>query len=250
MSSYVVAIPSYNRSNNIADKVLTTLREGNVPAKKVYVFVANRVEEELYKNAIPRDMYNEIVVGKLGITNQRNFITQYFPVNQYIVSLDDDITSLQKVKGTKYVHIHDLDAFFKKAYQIMKEEGLYIWGVYPAKSLMYMKNMVSTDLKFIPGFTYGFINRRLKELKMSPKAEGKEDIEQSILYYLMDGGVVRFNYVTPNQTAPRVGGLGKDRMEMNQKASEYMKKTYPDIVTIYYRKNGLAELKLARLPRV
>lgn len=248
--SYVIAIPSYNRAHNIEEKVLTALNHGNVSQNKVYIFVANKAQEELYKNAVSPNMYNKIVVGKLGITNQRNFISDYFPEGQYVVSLDDDISSLQKVKGTKYVHIRDLDKFFKDAHAILKKEGLYLWGVYPTKSLMYMYNTVSTDLKFIPGFTHGYINRHLKELQMSPKAEGKEDIEQSILFYQMDGGVVRFNYITPNQTQPRVGGLGKERHEMNEKAAQYMVKKYPDLVTIFHRKNGLTELKLARRPRI
>ena len=248
--NYVVAIPSYNRAHNITEKVLYALQIGNVPASKVYIFVANKAQEIIYKEAVPRNMYNEIVVGKLGITNQRNFISDYFPEGQYIVSLDDDVSSLQTIRGGKYVHIHNLDVFFKDAYKTLKKEGLYLWGVYPTKSLMYMYNTVSTDLKFIPGFTHGYINRHLKELQMSTKAEGKEDIEQSILFYLMDGGVVRFNYVTPNQTQPRVGGLGKDRHEMNEKAATYMVKKYPDLVTIFHRKNGLTELKLARRPRV
>ena len=249
--SYVVAIPSYNRSHNITEKVLTALQNGNVSPKKVYIFVANKEQEEIYKQAVPSNMYNKMVVGVLGITNQRNFISDYFPEGQYVVSLDDDISSLQTIRGGKFVHIHDLDKFFKDAYKILKQQKLYIWGVYPTKSLMYMYNTISFDLKFISGFTFGYINRHLKELELSSKIKCKEDVEQSILYYLMDGGVVRFNNVTPNQSQPRVGGLGKgSRHKINEDAAEYLLKKYPDLVTIFHRKNGLAELRLARRPRI
>ena len=248
--NYVVAIPSYNRAQKITEKVLTALKNGGVSSKKVYIFVANEEQALLYEAAAPKNMYHKIVVGELGIANQRNFISDYFPENQYVVSLDDDISSLQTIEGGRYVHIKNLDAFFKNAYKIMKKEGLFIWGVYPVKSIMYMYDTVSTDLKFLPGFTFGYINRHLKSLELSPKAEGKEDIQQSILYYLEDGGVIRFNYVTPNQSHPRVGGLGKERVEMNEKASAYMIKKYPEFVTKFNRKNGLAELKIVRHPRV
>ena len=107
---------------------------------------------------------------------------------------------------------------------------------------------MTTDLKFIIGVTFGYINRKSKELV--PKAEGKEDIEQSILYYLMDGGVVRFNNVVPKTKFNAPGGLGTDRQEMNKKAAEYLKQKYPDIITIFHRKNGMTEVKLARLPRM
>jgi hypothetical protein len=249
--SYVVAIPSYNRSHNITDKVLTALQDGNVSPKKVYIFVANKAQGELYKEVIPENMYHKIVVGVLGITNQRNFISDYFPEGQYVVSLDDDITSLQTIRGGKYVHIHDLDKFFKEAHKILKQQKLYIWGVYPVKSLMFMYNTISFDLKFLPGFTFGYINRHLKELEMSSKIKCKEDVEQSILYYLLDGGVVRFNNVTPNQSQPRTGGLGKEsRHKINEEAANYLIKKYPDLVTIFHRKNGLTELRLARRPRI
>ena len=246
--SYVIAIPSYNRANEIIDKTLTTLLEGGVSKSKIHIFVANKAQEKLYSDTIPKSLYSKIVVGKLGIANQRVFISNYFPVNKYIVSLDDDVEELQQLKGEKLVKVKDLDGFFQEAYHILKKEKLYIWGVYPVRNAFFMYNKMTTDLKFIIGVTFGYINRKLKQLV--PKAEGKEDIEQSILYYLMDGGVVRFNNIVPKTKFNAPGGLGTDRREMNKKAAEYLKQKYPDIVTIFHRKNGMTEVKLARLPRM
>jgi hypothetical protein len=246
--NYVVAIPSYNRHNEIIDKTLTTLLDGGVNKNKIFIFVANKAQEKIYLNTIPKELYNKIVVGKLGIANQRVFISSYFPVNKYIVSLDDDVEELQMLRGEKLVKVKDLDGFFKDAYKILKKERLYIWGVYPVRNAFFMYNTISTDLKFIIGVTFGYINRKLKELV--PKAEGKEDIEQSILYYKMDGGVVRFNNIVPKTKFNAPGGLGTDRQEMNKKAAEYLKKKYPEIITIFHRKNGMTEVRLARLPRI
>lgn len=246
-SNYVVAIPSYNRHNEIIDKTLTTLFDGGVKKSKIFIFVANKTQEELYSSVIPKELYNKIIVGKLGIANQRVFISNYFPDNKYIVSLDDDVEELQILKGERLVKLRDLDGFFKDAYKILKKEHLYIWGVYPVRNAYFMYNTVTTDLRFIIGVMFGYINRKLKELV--PKAEGKEDIEQSILYYKMDGGVVRFNNVVPKTKFNAPGGLGTDRQEMNRIAANYLKQKYPDIVTIFHRKNGMTEVKLARLPR-
>jgi hypothetical protein len=247
-SNYVVAIPSYNRHNEIIEKTLTTLLDGGVNKNKIYIFVANKTQEKLYSNVVPKTLYNKIVVGKIGIANQRVFISNYFPVNKYIISLDDDVEELQILKGDKLVKLRDLDGFFKDAYKILKKEHLFIWGVYPVRNAFFMYNTISTDLKFIIGVTFGYINRKLKELV--PKAEGKEDIEQSILYYLLDGGVVRFNNIVPKTKFNAPGGLGTDRQEMNKKAAEYLKHKYPDIVTIFHRKNGMTEVRLARLKRI
>lgn len=247
MSNYVVAVPSYNRESVIAEKTLTTLLDGGVSKSKIYIFVANKAQEKLYKEAVPKSHYNEIVVGKIGIANQRTFISKYFPENQYIVSLDDDVEEVQMLKGEKLIKLNKIDEFFKYAYKLLKEEKLYIWGIYPVRNAFFMYNKITTDLKFLIGVMFGYINRKLK--KLIPKAEGKEDIEQSILYYNMDGGVLRFNNVVPKTKFNAPGGLGTDRKEMNERAAEYLKKTYPDIVTIFYRKNGTAEVRLARLPR-
>jgi len=108
----------------------------------------------------------------------------------------------------------------------------------------------STDLKFIIGVLRGFINRHSKRLEPSVKSEGKEDYEQSILYYKADGGVLRFNEITTKTKFNSEGGLGKDRFEMNRLAAEYLQRTYPDLVTITHRKNGMTEIRLSRKPRV
>ena len=106
-----------------------------------------------------------------------------------------------------------------------------------------MKSGVMTkSLKFLIGVCYGYINRNIPELY--PTAEGKEDIEQSILYFKRDGGVIRFNNIAVKTKFNAEGGLGKDRFEMNEKASQLLQKKYPDVVKIFHRKNGMSEVRL------
>jgi hypothetical protein len=250
LSSYVVAIPTYNRPDEVTNKTLQTLKEGGVTKSRIYLFVANKQQEKLYEEAVPKNLYNKIVVGKKGIANQRNFIVKYFPENQYVVSIDDDVERLEILKGDKLVEMKDVDGFFKEAYKMLKKERLYIWGIYPVRNAFFMKNEVSTDLKFIIGVLRGFINRKTNKLKPSVSSESKEDYEQSILYYKLDGGVLRFNNITPKTKFNAKGGLGQERQEMNRLAANYLKKTYPDIITIFHRDNGMTEVKLARLPRI
>lgn len=249
LSSYVVAVPTYNRPEEVTNKTLQTLKEGGVIKSRVYLFVANKQQEKLYEDSVPKTLYNKIVVGKLGIANQRNFIKHYFPENQYIVSMDDDVERLEVLKGDKLVQMKDLDGLFKEAYKILKKEKLYIWGIYPVRNAFFMKNEISTDLKFIIGVLRGFINRKTRKLDVHVPL-CKEDYEESILYYKMDGGVLRFNNITPKTKFNAKGGLGQDRQKMNRDAANYLKKKYPDIITIFHRDNGMTEVKLARLPRV
>jgi hypothetical protein len=75
MVKYVVAIPTYNRSDVIGKKTLMTLKEGGVHKSSIYLFVANKTEQKIYEQTVPKELYGKIVVGKLGIANQRKFIS-------------------------------------------------------------------------------------------------------------------------------------------------------------------------------
>jgi hypothetical protein len=108
-----------------------------------------------------------------------------------------------------------------------------------------MKPNVTTKLKFIIGVMYGYINRHNDLLYPNVQSETKEDYEQSLLFYKMDGGVVRFNHVSAKTKFNAVGGLGKDRHERNRLASLYLQSTYPEHVTIFNRKkNNMTEVRL------
>ena len=161
-----------------------------------------------------------------------------------------DVEELEFLKGEKLVRLKDINNFFINAYKLMKKEQLFIWGIYPVRNPFFMYNELTFDLRFIIGVTFGFIVRHDKKLKMSTNAETKEDYEQTILYYKMDGGVIRFNNITAKTKFNSPGGLGTDRFERNNKAAEYLVKKYPDIVTRKYRKDGTPEVKLTKLPYI
>jgi hypothetical protein len=252
MSIGKIAIPTYNRPNECRDKTLTTLLNGGINKNKIYIFVANKRQEKMYEEIIPKNMYREIVVGKLGITNQRKFISKYFPEGQYIISMDDDIEELLSLRGTRdLIKINNLNKFFTDAYKLLKKENLYIWGVYPVRNPFFMKDRkkITTDLRFIIGVIHGYINRHSRDL-MPSNIECKEDYETSILYYLKDGGVLRFNHVTFKTKFNAEGGLGTDRFERNKKAAEYLTQKYNEIVSRNDRKDGTPEVKLAKLKRI
>jgi len=248
--TYLIAIPTYNRVQEVTNKTLATLKEGGVSKNNIYLFVANKQQYDLYEKNVPKNLYNNIIIGKKGITNQRIFISQYFKEGQYVISMDDDVEELEFLKGEKLVRLKDINNFFINAYKLMKKEQLFIWGIYPVRNPFFMYNEMTFDLRFIIGVTFGFIVRHDKKLKMSTNAETKEDYEQTILYYKMDGGVIRFNNITAKTKFNSPGGLGTDRFERNNKAAEYLVKKYPDIVTRKDRKDGTPEVKLTKLPYI
>lgn len=252
--NYVVAIPSYERYKSISKRVLKFLEEGQVNPSCIFIFVSDTTQAELYTEHVPPQLYNKIVIGLKGLVPQRNFIRNYFPVDQYVVSLDDDVTRLKHVVNDKLVRIIDVDNFFKHAFKTLEQTGFYLWGIFPTSSTLHMKTAkekISTDLRFIVGYCHGFITRRDKKLDLHIESTSKEDYEQSIRYWMLDGGVIRFNHICANNAStPRNGGLGKDRLSMSARASSYLKKTFPDNITEWLRPDGRPEVRLLiREPR-
>lgn len=248
---YVVAIPTYKRYDEITTKTLPTLKRGKVDKKRIYVFVANKSEEKLYREKMDPDTYHKIVVGKKGLVPQRRYISQYFPENTKIVSMDDDVQNMIVLKRDKSLKkISNLDSLFKRFFKTLIDKGLYLWGVYPVKNNMFMSHKTTTDLRFIIGVVHGYINRHSKDLYPSMQSVSKEDIEQSILFYLKDGGVLRFNNITFTTKFNAPGGLGVDRFQMNKNAQEYLVKTYPGIAKAKFRPDGTPEITLNRNPDV
>jgi len=244
MYMYSVAIPTYNRSDIIYKKTLSTLLNGGVNYKNIFIFVANKIEYQKYEEVLPKECYNKIIIGKIGIAKQRTFIRNYFKEGEYVVSIDDDVEEVLQLKNNKLAKIKDLHTFFMKAYEDLKREKRYLWGIYPVKNPFFMKNTLSDGLTFVIGVLHGYIVRHLNSLTPNTQSEGKEDYEQSILYYNKDGGVLRYNYITIKTKFLAKGGLGEDRFETNKKAAEYLFKKYPKFITIFYRKNGMTEVKL------
>jgi len=252
MSNYVVAVPSYKRSLEITTKTLPTLKRGKVPKNRIYVFVANKAEERVYRQALDPNTYGKIVVGKKGIVQQRQYISRYFPKCQYIVCMDDDVEAVLHLTGNgrsggKLSVVSNLDKFFMKAYKKLRKEKLFMWGIYPVNNPFFMYNKTTTDLRFIIGVMFGYINRHDKSLYPSLKSATKEDYHQTILYFLEDNGIVRFNDYTVKTKFDAPGGLGdKGRFERADKAAAFLHKKYPKIVTRKQRKSGKAEINLDR----
>lgn len=250
MDNYVIAIPTYNRTNEVINKTLKTLRDGSIHNNKIYLFVANKEQYNLYESTVPKELYFKIIIGKKGIANQRVFISKYFDEGQYVISMDDDVEEFQILKNEKLVKLNNIDMFFKNAYKLLKKEGLFIWGIYPVRNAFFMYDNVTTDLRFIIGVTFGYITRHNNRLKPSIRSETKEDYEQTVLYYKMDGGVLRFNNITVKTKFNAPGGLGTERFERNKLAAEYLTEKYPDIIKRNDRKDGTPEVKLLKLPRI
>ena len=83
-------IPSKGRSEYIKGKTLALLEKHSINKNDIYIFVASD-ELQTYKEALPE---YQIIEGMDGIGKQREAISKYFPRNEFIISIDDDVTQI------------------------------------------------------------------------------------------------------------------------------------------------------------
>ena len=112
---YVICIPSYKRSDLCNVKTLTTLMEHNISKSKIYVFVANKKEYEEYVNVLETNKYYKLIIGKKGLVQQREFISNYFKTGQHIVYFDDDVEKIGLTLSPLFKS-KSLDYFLKFAF--------------------------------------------------------------------------------------------------------------------------------------
>lgn len=247
MPLYQVAIPTYNRVNEVKNKTLATLKRYNIDTSAIYLFVANEEQKKLYEEGVPKELYGEIIVGVIGISAQRNFIRHFFQEGDYIISMDDDITDIVFSNNEQpFQSLKTLDGLFMEAHDALLAKGLYIWGLYPCLNALFMYERITTDLRFIIGVMYGYINRHSEDLDLCVNIDGKEDYENTILYYMKDGGVMRFNNIYPKQRFKAPGGIGP--MRKSDESIAYLKHKYPQYVATKRRKSGIVEVRL-KMPK-
>ena len=257
MSSYVVAIPSYDRVDTLKTKTMALLERNAIPKTKIHIFVANKEEEVKYKTAFPD---YKVIVGVKGLLNQRNFMTDYFKEGAEIVYMDDDVMEIKEKKSAdkasrELVDV-DLKVFFPLAFKALKDNKRFIWGLAPVLNAFYMTRTISTDVKFIYGNCYGVINRHDKDLKLSLATSSKEDVERSLRFAQKDGGTLRFNYIGAKTRMYAPGGLVSEgfdkatRIRQSKDVVETLIKAFPGYGTMKQRPNGMYEFVFKRKPDV
>ena len=255
--TYVIAIPSYRRSNICKTNTLKLLQDQCISPEKIFVFVADKRELAEYESVLLPGTYNQIVVGLPGLVPQREFIMSYWPEGTKIVEIDDDVSKFDLSLSNEFSSL-SLDSFLETAFVECMKRGARIWGIYPTWNKWFRSGRVeiSTCLCLICGGFFGFINDSVENrinLDLTRENSNKEDTERSIKYFKRDGLVVRFNTIgiwTTNYR--RTGGMGnlEQRLIPNREAVMRLQETYGDLGHIFIRKNGLTEFKLKKVPSI
>lgn len=229
--TYRIAIPSISRSETIVKKTLGYLSKTDIDFSKIDVFLSDPEEKDAYEKSLAPFNVNIITTGKKHVNTQRNFIVDYYKEGTNIVGIDDDINAVvQKVDDKSTKLLIELDKFIKEAFKTTEQHKAKIWGINPVNNPYFLKQNISTNLKYIVACFYGWINAHEKFAYVSTEPEyGKEDFERSIRYYLAHNKVVRYNYIAPDtKYYSESGGIQNYRtVEYEEKAVQWLLKTFP-----------------------
>ena len=245
IDQYQIAIPSYKRSHLIKAKVLAFLERQNIDPKRVTIFVANEKQRELYEEELKDCRYKNLVVGKPGIMEIRNFIRTYYKENTPVLSLDDDVEEVLRLDGDNLVPISngELLNLLKQGFNTAREHSAYLWGVGTTANPFYMDETIRIGAYFVMGAFFGTIIRHHKDLLVTTNM--KEDWERAVQHFIKDGRLVRLsNYALKANYNTLEGGQESVRSLQNQDISaKHLVARFPRHLKLHYRTTGKGNTK-------
>jgi hypothetical protein len=228
---YTIVIITYNRVEKCLKKTLTFLKENNIPRTIINLVVHSNDEADKYRNGIPAEYYNEILITGLndGCYGQMNWIFNYFDEGKKILKLDDDISWVKELKDDTMVKTTEFAKIIQKGYSLCEENNYKLWGLYPTKNEFFIKKQnadYSTDLKFIVGAMMGFINEKIN-IDLDIKIKG--DYDYCIKTFIRNGGIIRLNKVGFQYDIAKNQG---DRTIVMENDANILITKYPELVKL------------------
>ena len=234
---YVIAVPSYNRAKLFVSKTYALLATSRLLRRTTVFIVAE--QEAQYRKELGDSV--EIVIGKRGLKEQRQVIYDHYPEGTNIVMLDDDVEYLVNMKNEK---IYDITETIERGIEETRRAKCRLWSIYPVPNPFFMKDTVTTDLRFCNGCIFGIRKNGPSEIPMGAAIDYKEDYFRTCAYYKKDGAVVRLNNIAAKQKYLRGDSLDASK-EGHRIAAEIVVSAFPKWAKTYIRAStGYTEIRL------
>ena len=137
-----IVIPSHNRCELIQTHTLPLLQKHNFDFDNIFVFVSKSQLSKYLE--IQKKWGFNLVEGKDGILNQRNYIIEHFEEGEQIVEIDDDVKDIIDLSCLK--PIIDLKLLVESLFE--KTNGL--WGINGAVNIRsFRKSAISSVILFV-----------------------------------------------------------------------------------------------------
>ena len=210
-----LCIPSYNRPDMLKNKTLRFLQKVGYPSEQIYIFVASDDERLRYQTANPG--YN-LIVGVLGLKQQRQFICDWLDDDEIYIGMDDDVSGIKSI-GKSFTNI------IRDALEIIESRRTGLYGILPKDDTRCFKDNTTNHLSFVIGCL--FICRNHKDIQLHGNCE-TDDYERCILYYIKYGHIFRYRGAGVSSVYQGTsGGDKKGFIKRKKEAVTYLLKMYP-----------------------
>ena len=138
---------------------LRTLQRHGFDKDLIDIFVIQD-EYETYKQHLELNpYYKNLIVGVPGLSSQRQFIKDYYPLDKEIFFCDDDLNVFKLLpQGLS------LPQIVSYMFLVMKAEGIHLGGFYPTNSLLFMNNAIRFTCSSVSS-RFSFMHLSLSEFK-------------------------------------------------------------------------------------
>jgi hypothetical protein len=242
---YKIAIPSYDRLDIIKKKVLSFTKEINISGNNIYIFVDPRSYEE-YKEDKDLSNYN-LICGKKGLANQRNFIRNYFPDGQFLLNCDDD---LKKLDCYPLNLIEEINTTFS----LMVKNNILLGSFEPTGNHYFRTPCINIGHYFSMGACYPEINSHNENLYLESDENEKEDYIRTIKHIRLNGYVLRNNKISIVHTSSIKSSMGNlthlERNIQREIAIKNIMDKYSYLFFLRNKKNGVELQFKNRLKRI
>ena len=244
-----IAIPSLSRTNQLKNKTYKFLKNKGFEDSEINIFVIDKEYDE-YRSAFPEC---NIIIGRLGVKNQKNYIQDYFENESYILQLDDDIEGYYycipqicpktyQEKGHKLIGTpfkNHIDSIINK----MIEKDTTLWAPYPCPNPFFMHKATIKDneLCYCAGAMILY-----KNLRLMRTYDIIEDFDFSLLHHL-NGKIYReseFTFKAGAYTNP--GGIQslniRNKNSKLQAVQKFIKEN-PIYAKLKMKSDGWADIK-------
>lgn len=245
--TFHIAIPSYKRVAKLKKQTLSFLESQCVDWSKVTIFLKDNEELVSYSRDISG--VNFVVCNTKNLAEKRSFIRKYYPVNENILSIDDDIKQIKFLDAeVKFI------PFVNRMFALCKEHNATLWGIYPTytTNMFYNKERVAIGLQFINGCFYGFINDSTVEYPIDILKSGQEDVWLSLYLYERDKSVLRYEGASVNTHFFGEGGLSEARKNFGSEIStsyRFLAETFSSYCSYVIKKNGRPDVRFKKTKR-
>jgi hypothetical protein len=193
--SYKIAIPSYNRLDQLLAKTLPLLEKEKMNFTDITVFVANAEQYKLYREGLDKFSNGlgkkiKVVKGIKGIVQINNFINKYYKPSDIVFYVHDDMD--------KFIYYdRSLKETLEKCAAHLKSSPYGLMSFNPTGNEFYMRGDHPSSKKFKEGLYYAvgclFMFKPNSKIVRSADTWAVEDYDYSIKSYKLYGKTLRYD---------------------------------------------------------